>query len=268
MESVESYHAERIHRPLLLGTYEELRYKHRLVDVAALSFTRDSPFHPDFRLLWIEGHDLLQDEPIWLPHELVHTDFTLPLPAGSGCFIKSSNGLASGNHVLEAISHGICEVVERDSLSLWHLHSQETRNQTRLDLDTVDDPDCRDLLAKFEQAKIAAAAWEVTSDVRLPVFMCVIKERADNPLRLLYASSGSGCHPDRTIALLRALTEAAQSRLTHISGARDDNFRSDYERGRSLDLLRSVQAEIETRGRMLRFQGSRPVKWCKSTSSC
>ena len=190
---------------------------------------------------------------MWVPHELVHTDFTLPLPTGSGCFIKSSNGLASGNHVLEAISHGICEVVERDSLSLWHLHNQETRNQTRLDLDTVDDPDCRDLLAKFEQAKIAVAAWEVTSDIRLPVFMCVIKERTDNPLRPLYASSGSGCHPDRAIALLRALTEAAQSRLTHISGARDDNFRTDYERGRSLDLLRRVQAEIETRGQMLRF---------------
>ena len=35
----------------------------------------------------------------------------------------------------------------------------------------------------------------------------------------------------------RALTEAAQSRLTLISGARDDLFREKYERPRDLDLL-------------------------------
>jgi ribosomal protein S12 methylthiotransferase accessory factor len=34
--------------------------------------------------------------------------------------------------------------------------------------------------------------------------------------------NGSGCHPDKGIALCRALTEAAQSRLTSIAGSRDD----------------------------------------------
>ena len=33
---------------------------------------------------------------------------------------------------------------------------------------------------------------------------------------------GSGCHPTRQIALLRALTEAAQARTTYIAGSRDD----------------------------------------------
>jgi ribosomal protein S12 methylthiotransferase accessory factor len=44
----------------------------------------------------------------------------------------------------------------------------------------------------------------------------------------LYAAEGAGCHPARHIALLRALTEAAQSRLTAISGARDDMLRQEY----------------------------------------
>jgi ribosomal protein S12 methylthiotransferase accessory factor len=39
-----------------------------------------------------------------------------------------------------------------------------------------------------------------------------------------------GCHTVREVALLRALTEAAQSRLTFISGARDDMARDDYAR--------------------------------------
>jgi len=34
--------------------------------------------------------------------------------------------------------------------------------------------------------------------------------------------AGMGCHPSRGIAPLRALTEAAQTRLTTISGSRDD----------------------------------------------
>jgi ribosomal protein S12 methylthiotransferase accessory factor len=41
-------------------------------------------------------------------------------------------------------------------------------------------------------------------------------------LRRLPVAKGTGCHPAREIALLRALTEAAQSRLTVISGSRDD----------------------------------------------
>jgi ribosomal protein S12 methylthiotransferase accessory factor len=33
---------------------------------------------------------------------------------------------------------------------------------------------------------------------------------------------GSGCHPAPDVAVCRALTEAAQSRLTYIAGSRDD----------------------------------------------
>ena len=39
---------------------------------------------------------------------------------------------------------------------------------------------------------------------------------------------GSGCHLSKDIALARALTEAAQSRLTLISGSRDDLFPDVY----------------------------------------
>src|SRR5262249_7786038 len=59
MESVESYHAERITLPLRLASLNELRYSHPLVDVAALPQLSVSGFHEDLKLLWIEGHDLL-----------------------------------------------------------------------------------------------------------------------------------------------------------------------------------------------------------------
>src|SRR3954470_5285453 len=78
MESVEDYHAERIALPLKLGSYEELRHSHRLVDVTKLPRTTSSRFHPSLPVLWIEGYDLLQQEPVWVPHDLVHMRYTLP----------------------------------------------------------------------------------------------------------------------------------------------------------------------------------------------
>jgi len=40
---------------------------------------------------------------------------------------------------------------------------------------------------------------------------------------------GSGCHPDRSIAMLRAITEAIQARTTFIAGSRDDFQTKDYQ---------------------------------------
>jgi ribosomal protein S12 methylthiotransferase accessory factor len=222
MEAVESYHAEHIELPLRRASYVELRTRVPVVDVDALPRLSVGSFHPAMRLLWTEGRDLRDGTPLWLPFELVHTDFTLPLPEGSGSFFMSSNGLASGNHPLEAISHGLCEVVERDATTLWHLGGEESRQRTRLDLGTVDDPACLQVLERFERAGMEVAVWETTTDVGLGSFYCLLAERSLEPLHPRAPTSGAGCHPAREIALLRALTEAAQVRLTLISGARDD----------------------------------------------
>jgi YcaO-like protein with predicted kinase domain len=254
MESVEAYHAERITLPLKLGSYEELRYSHRLVDVDELPRTDASRFHVNLPLLWIEGRDLLNHEPVWVPYELVHTNYTFELRIGAGSFATTSNGLASGNHLLEASGHAICEVVERDATTLWYLRGERGRQNTRIDLDTVDDPACRQVLEKYERAGIAVAVWETTSDVGIPAFLCTITEEQENPLRLLYSTNGMGCHPDRSISLLRALTEAAQSRLTAIAGSRDDLFPEDYQRYRSPDVLRRNRESMMVTGPMRHFR--------------
>lgn len=244
MESIESYHAENIALPLRLASYRELRQRARVVDASRLPRFSVSAFHEHLRLLWVEGHDLVQGEPVWVPYEMVHTNYTLPLPAGSGSFVMSSNGLASGNHVLEALSHGICEVVERDATTLWHAAGGPAAGG-RVDLDTVDDPGCREVLALYRRAGIAVGVWETTSDVGLPAFSCLIVDRAPDPMRLLYATEGMGCHPSRGVALLRALTEAAQSRLTFIAGSRDDGDRDRFERVRHADFIEAARAQID-----------------------
>jgi ribosomal protein S12 methylthiotransferase accessory factor len=230
MEAVESYHGERISLPLKLLTYNEIARLHAVVDPARLPSVPDSLYPPNLPILWIEGFDLVSGKPVWLPYESVHVNFTLPLPQGSGCFTSTTNGLASGNHILEAISSGICEVVERDADALW-LHADEsTRQDRRVDLATIDDERSRWILDKYRQAQMAVEVWDTTSDVGIPSFRCHIYEADDNPNDAQGTFFGAGCHPSRSVAMLRALTEAAQSRLTYISGSRDDIERRDYRR--------------------------------------
>src|SRR5206468_10053393 len=114
-----------------------------------------------------------------------------------GNFAPSSNGLASGNHLLEAISHAICEVVERDATTLWLLMAEEEQDERRLDLDTVDDPGCREVLDKYERAGVAVGVWDTTTDIGLACFECKIVDRESKGPRDLYSAGGSGCHPAR-----------------------------------------------------------------------
>jgi ribosomal protein S12 methylthiotransferase accessory factor len=200
-----------------------------VVRVAGLPRLTLSSFHENLPLLWTAGVDLVDGQRILVPYEVVHLDMRVPLPTGSGAFLISSNGLASGNHILEAISHGICELIERDANALWHLGGERAQAACRLDARSVDDPACRSVLDRFEDAGVAVGIWETTSDLAVPSYLATIVDRAD-PAGALAPVSGSGCHPRRGIALLRALTEAAQGRLTIISGSRDDLSARSFER--------------------------------------
>jgi YcaO-like protein with predicted kinase domain len=89
MESVEFYHAERIALPLRLATYRDLAAHHAVVDPHQLPRIATRPFEPTMRLLWVAGRELGSAREVWVPYELVHMDYTLPLPEGSGCFLMS-----------------------------------------------------------------------------------------------------------------------------------------------------------------------------------
>ena len=238
MEAVESYHAERIDHPLKLGSLNELRHRYPLIDVEALPPLAASRFHPNFPILWIEGRDLLTSDPVWLPYELVHSNYTLPLPSGSGCFVASTNGLASGNHVQEAIAHGIGEVIERDSTTLWNT-PKAARGLTRINLATVRDESCRALLDRLERAGMSVAVWDTTTDVGVASFYCLI---TDDRNQGAHSGAGAGCHPAREVAFLRSVTEAIQVRTNYITGARDDLLPSEYTASGLAQKMRRAHA--------------------------
>ncbi len=254
MESIENYHAEELSLPLRLSTLREVRRRSSVADVAGLPRVASSAFHEDHRLLWVEGgFDLLSGTPTLLPWELVHLDFRVPRPQGSGCFLMSSNGLASGNHLFEALSHAICELIERDANTLWQLSGEQAQRRRRIDLDTVDDPACRTLLAQFDYAEIDVIAWDTTTDIGVPSVLCDIVDRDPDVKHPMPPVRGSGSHPCKRIALSRALTEAAQGRLTRISGSRDDLFSKVFDDSAARRMAAGTRSAFVTHRRSVSF---------------
>lgn len=256
MEAIETWHAEHPDLPLRLASYREMKARHAVVDVDRLAKLTVSRFHQDLPILWVEGRDYSTRQGIYVPYEMVHCNYSLPLPSGSGSFMMSTNGLASGNHPLEAISHGLCELIERDATSLWQMaHRADALapsirgDATRLNLATVDDPHCREILALYRQAGVAVGVWDTTSDLAIPSFYCTIINEKINASNPLYPASGAGTHPCKSIALLRALTEAAQTRLTMISGSRDDVSLDEYRHGQNNDFHQRIQARLKQNSR-------------------
>lgn len=229
MEAIEIAHAEQSTRRLVFESYEKLKDVASVVDVRSLPEARNSLFTPERTLLWIEAFDLLSGATVWVPYEMVHADATVPWMPGSGAFIASTNGLASGNNLAEAVLHGLCEVIERDAQALWEFSGGETQDATRIDLSTSSDPIILDVLDKYSRAKIEVMTWNLTGDIKIPVVQCVIFDAlGDTLFKPIPAAFGAGCHPSSEVALSRAMTEAAQSRLTVIAGSRDDFGRARY----------------------------------------
>ncbi len=245
MESIEHYCAERPELPLQLSSYAELSQRAAVIDVTRLPRTPN--WSPRAPTLWCEAREVHAQSECYVPFEMVHVNLTLPLPVGSGLFPLGSNGLASGNTLDEAVAHGAFELIERDAVSLFYQMPPEQQSARRLNLATVDDDACASLIEQYRRADVAVAVWDVTSDVGIAAFYCAIVEAKFDAFRRVGKAYGFGCHDDRAVALCRALTEAAQSRLTRITGSRDDLQGTHYDAIRAERSILRHQAEIVER---------------------
>jgi ribosomal protein S12 methylthiotransferase accessory factor len=61
----------------------------------------------------------------------------------------------------------------------------------------------------------------ITSDIAVPTLLCALHESTPDRRRHLL-QYGAGTHPDAFVAARRAITEATQSRVTAMQGARED----------------------------------------------
>ncbi|WP_422039507.1 YcaO-like family protein [Roseibium sp.] len=215
MEAIELWHAENPMAPLLFGARDRVP---NAMDPSALDGFLGRPLGAA-SIFWCEGTDLATKEPVAVPFDLVHTCFTDDAQVRGTKFPVSTNGLASGGTRTEALIHGVCEIVERHDTATLARVAPEVRAARIIDLQSVQDPSAQRLLEQFRDAEIAVRVWNATGETGIATCVAAI---ADSRNTSIPPGFGAGCHASRSVALCRALTEAAQARLTRISGARDD----------------------------------------------
>ncbi len=237
MEGLETWTAEELAVPIVRGSTRALRKRRNVVDVQALPRPRGR-LDLDATWAWVEGFDLVGGEPVLVPAQAVTLDTTFRTPP---VFDISSNGLASGNVLVEAVVHGLCEVIERDAEAAW----RRSRGDRLVVLETIADPACRALIDRIRGAGARVFVWDLESAVGIPAIACAIIEDPREPAwRTLGFYQGFGAHLVPEVAIARAITEAAQTRLTYIAGGRDDFFPFDYARATDPELLDEIWEQL------------------------
>jgi ribosomal protein S12 methylthiotransferase accessory factor len=212
MEAIEDWHAEFAH-PLVARagtTSAELGLPY---DIQGLPRDPDALLTESMTLDWVAATCLPSGRETFLPREVVCYDGLTSRAWTPSGLRWNSNGLASGNCVEEATLHGLYEITERDAISLL----PSTGRMPDIDPDTVKDEACIALVGKIRAAGADVRLTHVPSRFGVPVFIAWIWS-GEFALPML----GCGAHLAPEVALSRAITEAAQTRLTGIAASRDD----------------------------------------------
>jgi ribosomal protein S12 methylthiotransferase accessory factor len=261
METLEIALAEEPTLPSFQLPYEHL--PGRKIPLEDLSFARQHLFTEWWSCRWTMGWDLLLQEEIAVPWWQVHMGHDPLRERDLHTFQGTSNGLASGNNLLEAINAGLFETIERDAITCHRYAWMQTRRAPPVvDLSTIEHPLVLDLMDRLARAHVNLVLFDCVVDTGVPVYMAYIY---DTRVRGMGVFRGYGAHLDPEIAMIRAITEAVQARVIYIAGSRDDVFRHGYLRlkgrddgalGQALqDLAPSVSARAQVSRSTPTFEG-------------
>jgi ribosomal protein S12 methylthiotransferase accessory factor len=228
MEGIERYSSELHDRKVRLAPYVDVMATENVLDPKDLILPEGTETE---RLIpWVEGFDIANDQPILVPaHAVFH-----PLPRNfRPLFRTSTNGLAAGNTIEEAVFHALAEVIERDAWSL----AEATRDTGPAVID-ISDSQVDGMQRKFADAQVEVTVRDITSDIGIPTMAAVADDVLLKDPMLL--TIGIGTHTSARIAVIRALTEVAQSRLTQIHGAREDTTVAEMKKKIGYDRAKRI----------------------------
>jgi ribosomal protein S12 methylthiotransferase accessory factor len=230
MEGIERYSSELHDRRIHLAPFQEMFAHGNVLDPKDLILPEGTD--TDRLIPWIEGYDITNNQPIFVPaHAVFH-----PLPPNyRTLFRTTTNGLASGNTMEEAVFHALSEVIERDAWSLV-----EASRDTGATVENIDDPTSIEMQKKFADAQVEVRVRDITSDIGIPTMAAVADDVLLKDPMLL--TIGIGTHTSARIAVMRALTEVAQSRLTQIHGAREDTTLAELRKRMGYDRAKRINA--------------------------
>jgi len=226
MEALERYSAEINDRPVERDFFKNKLKSGDLVDPRTLILPPYVVPHVMHQpLAWVRGYDLMSRRQVWVPACAVFHPYRprndMPI------FRSNTNGLASGNVMEEAVLHGLCELIERDAWSIC-----EFRREVRADIEVDEDSKLIwSLLDRISSQGISIHLKDLTSDLGVPTIAAVCDDYETRDPALL--TIGVGTHLNPEIAVIRAITEVAQSRATalHISEENPAALKSTRELG-------------------------------------
>lgn len=237
MEGFERYSAEK--QPsdkTITSSLSEIDDKH--INPISLNLPKD--FSKDkidlMNLEWNISKDLISGDEYYIPSNAIYHPY-VPSNNVQGLFKGNTNGLASGNNLEEAILHGIFEVIERDAWSIFELTH---KNSKQIDIESIDNENINYILNKYRENKINIKLMNLTADIDVPTIAASADDTVLKDAGLL--SLGIGTHLNPEIAILRALTEVAQSRATQIQGAREDTVRADFARKAGYERMKRINS--------------------------
>lgn len=246
MEAFERQSAFKQRGPFIQGSYAALSAKRRVMDPEAMVLPLKEDYRPDKEITWTVGHEIATGEEILVPFDLA---WLVNEPKLRSYAIVTSNGLSAGNSYEEAVCQGLCEIIERDAwtiadvLSHWIPRARFDAARAKAGLpkhpwtgegeQPFDDDerfleldprtfsgDLRRVHDSLVAAGIDTKVVHASVDTGIPVMLASLVEVVGPDLPRSHM--GAGAHPDPSIAALRALTEAAQSRAVDIQGVRED----------------------------------------------
>lgn len=236
MESLEAWHSEQVIPDLAATSARELAAE-LTYDPADLPRPSGSLYHDRARLDWMRATTLLSGETTWVPWSSVLVNVSVGRRWAPPLFTMDTNGLASGNTYSEAALHGLYELMER--------HSVGTAVAGSTMFEVADDDLAASAAAELiHRITDTGSALSVARIDTWAGYFCFAAELTSPLLEVPFA--GYGLHHDPNVALLRAVTEAAQSRLTAISGAREDLPAAIYDRFAKLHTYSPARRDMVT----------------------
>jgi ribosomal protein S12 methylthiotransferase accessory factor len=151
------------------------------------------PIFDALPLQWTKGYDLTDKKEVNIPFNWFY-------------MINEFNGPSAGNCTEEALTQGICELVER------HVCSRVSREKLKvpgISLDSFKDPLVRELLAKYDTQGIQVYASDLSLDTGIPTVAVLAWDPSTFPeTSEIVWTAGTAPSPEK--AMSRALTEVAQ----------------------------------------------------------
>ncbi len=246
MEALEIWHAETETLDGVHAVPGALKGR-RALDCDALSAFAVAPPDFDGPFAWTEATDCTDGGSVFVPRDLANLDFTRD--GDPPWLLRSTDGLAGGNTLCEALASATAELIERACTAEFRRISPELRAARRINPRTLAGEDGRiaRLVDPIQAARLELELFDMTIDLGVTAIEAVIYD-LDAPGPSHLPCLGHGAHLDPVTAVTRAITEAAQTRLTHVSGNRDDILPDHYSDHHFSNTLRRFERGFDMAG--------------------